>query len=107
MGDCGSGRDLVRASLAHLPAVDRTAVAHPPAVDRTTTTAPEDAMTTRTALGTIPLTEMGVLVAGCPEPGCSAPAEVTNIVVLGSSDGRLAHARTRCANGHLFVLPTE
>jgi hypothetical protein len=64
-------------------------------------------MTTKTALGTIPMTAIGVHVAECPQPDCTAPAEVTDIVMLGSSGGRVAHARTRCANRHLFVLPTD
>lgn len=61
----------------------------------------------RAVLGTIPMTAVGVHLVECPEPDCSAPAEVTDIVLLGSSAGRVAHARTRCANRHLFVLPTE
>ena len=47
---------------------------------------------------------LGELTA-CPE--CSAPAEVTEIVILGSTDGPVDHARVRCVRRHWFFLPAE
>ena len=47
---------------------------------------------------------VGELTA-CPE--CSAPAEVTEVVSLGSTDGPVGHARVRCVRRHWFFMPAE
>lgn len=47
---------------------------------------------------------LGELTA-CPE--CSAPAEVTETVILGSTDGPVDHARVRCVRRHWFFLPAD
>ena len=47
---------------------------------------------------------MGELTA-CPE--CSAPAEVTEVVRLGSTHGPVDHARVRCVRRHWFFMPAE
>jgi hypothetical protein len=41
----------------------------------------------------------------CPE--CGAPAEVDARSVLESTDGPIEHARVRCLQRHVFVLPVE
>ena len=41
-------------------------------------------------------------VTWCPE--CGAPAEITDRVVLESTDGPVEHARIRCAARHWFLL---
>ena len=43
-------------------------------------------------------------IISCPEPGCSAPAEVLDRVVLESTSGPVAHLKARCLNGHGFTL---
>jgi hypothetical protein len=47
---------------------------------------------------------LGELTA-CPE--CSAPAEVTEVVILGSTDGPVDHARVRCVRKHWFFMPAD
>lgn len=48
-----------------------------------------------------------MLWAYCPEPGCSAPAEVYDISWLESTDGSVQHARVRCLGEqrHHFLMP--
>jgi hypothetical protein len=43
----------------------------------------------------------------CPEPGCSAPAEVLDRQVLESTCGPVAHIKARCLNGHGFTLALD
>jgi hypothetical protein len=57
--------------------------------------------------GTVHRAGTRLRVAGCPEPGCQAPAEIYDEVALSSTDGPIAHARTRCLNDHGFLLPVE
>ena len=45
--------------------------------------------------------------AACPEPGCCLPTEVYDEVDVASTDGPVAHARTRCIVGHAFFMPLE
>ena len=45
-----------------------------------------------------------VELTACPE--CSAPAEVTEVVLLDSTDGPIEHARVRCVRRHWFFMPT-
>jgi hypothetical protein len=40
----------------------------------------------------------------CPE--CGVIAEIVDRHVLQSTDGPIEHARVRCADRHLFFLPT-
>jgi hypothetical protein len=47
---------------------------------------------------------LGRLTA-CPE--CSAPAEVTEVVALGSTDGPVEHARVICVRRHGFFMPAD
>jgi hypothetical protein len=47
--------------------------------------------TLRSPLGTV----------ACPEPGCFTRAEVIARFVLSSTDGPVAHMRTRCERGHV------
>ena len=47
---------------------------------------------------------LGELTA-CPE--CSTPAEVTEVVSLGSTDGPVVHARVRCVRRHWFFMPAD
>lgn len=44
---------------------------------------------------------------GCPEPGCTMPAEIFDRTFLASTDGPIEHARVRCLGGHGFFMPTE
>jgi hypothetical protein len=37
----------------------------------------------------------------CPEPGCSAPAEIVDRFVLSSTSGPVEHVQTRCLNQHV------
>ena len=46
-------------------------------------------------------------IAGCPDPDCSAPAEVYAQVALDSTHGPVRHARTSCLNRHFYQLPVE
>jgi hypothetical protein len=46
-------------------------------------------------------------VTGCPEPGCSLPAEILDRRVLESTDGPIEHARILCLSGHRFLMPIE
>jgi len=41
----------------------------------------------------------------CPDPACDALAEAFDRVSLASTDGPFEHVRTRCLDGHVFVLP--
>lgn len=41
----------------------------------------------------------------CPE--CGLVAEVLRRDVLKSTDGPVEHAKTRCLDGHHFLLPVE
>jgi hypothetical protein len=41
----------------------------------------------------------------CPEPGCTAPAEIVDRMVLGSCTGPVPHARTVCLARHWFFMP--
>lgn len=44
---------------------------------------------------------------GCPDPGCTMPAEIIDRTVLASTDGPIEHARVLCVAGHGFFMPTE
>ena len=46
-------------------------------------------------------------IAACPDPDCSAPAEVYAEVTHGSTDEPVRHARTFCVNRHFYQLPVE
>jgi hypothetical protein len=46
-------------------------------------------------------------MARCPDPSCSAPAEVYAVTVHDSTDGPVPHARTCCLNRHFYQLPVE
>jgi hypothetical protein len=46
-------------------------------------------------------------IISCPEPGCSAPAEVLDRQVLESTCGPVAHLKASCLNGHGFTLATD
>lgn len=46
-------------------------------------------------------------IAWCPDPDCSAPAEIYAEVALESTDGPVRHARTFCLNRHFYQLPVE
>jgi hypothetical protein len=46
-------------------------------------------------------------IISCPEPGCSAPAEVLDRLVLESTSGPVAHVKARCLNGHGFTLAPD
>lgn len=43
----------------------------------------------------------------CPEPGCTAVAEVTSRWVLASTDGLAEHIQTRCLDGHVLTPLAE
>jgi hypothetical protein len=43
----------------------------------------------------------------CPDLGCAQPAEVIATWVWSSTDGPVAHARTRCVGGHVFTPPAD
>lgn len=42
-------------------------------------------------------------VTACP--ACGLPAEVWDRAVLASTDGPVEHARVRCVDRHVFLLP--
>jgi hypothetical protein len=46
-------------------------------------------------------------MARCPDPNCSAPAEVYAEVIHNSTGGPVPHARTFCLNRHFHNLPVE
>lgn len=46
-------------------------------------------------------------MARCPDPNCSAPAEVYAEIIHDSTDGPVPHARTLCLNRHVYQLPVE
>lgn len=46
-------------------------------------------------------------IIACPEPHCSAPAEVVDRWVLESTDGPVEHLRTRCLARHVFTPRVE
>jgi hypothetical protein len=48
-----------------------------------------------------------LLISTCPDPDCTAPAEVYSETEHYSTDGPVPHARTRCLNRHSFQLPVE
>jgi hypothetical protein len=41
----------------------------------------------------------------CPEPTCQLPAEITDRLVLPSTDGPVEHATLHCLARHIFILP--
>jgi hypothetical protein len=41
----------------------------------------------------------------CPEPGCTAPAEIVDRMALGSCTGPVPHVRTVCPSRHWFFMP--
>jgi len=43
----------------------------------------------------------------CPDPSCSAIAEIVDRVVVGSTSGPIEIVRTRCLHMHVFVLPAD
>jgi hypothetical protein len=46
-------------------------------------------------------------LTGCPQPGCTQPAEILDRTDLASTDGPVEHARVVCLTGHRFLLPTD
>jgi hypothetical protein len=44
---------------------------------------------------------------GCPERGCTMPAEILDRAVLASTDGPIEHVRVLCLAGHGFFMPME
>lgn len=46
-------------------------------------------------------------VTGCPEPGCSLPAEILDRAILESTDGPIEHARIACLGGHRFLMAID
>jgi hypothetical protein len=48
--------------------------------------------------------DLGELTA-CPE--CGAPAEITEAVLLESTDGPVEHARVVCVHRHWFLMPSD
>jgi hypothetical protein len=46
-------------------------------------------------------------VTGCPEAGCSLPAEILDRAMLRSTDGPIEHARIACLGGHRCLMPIE
>jgi hypothetical protein len=49
----------------------------------------------------------GLSLAGCPEHGCMAPANLYAEAELGGTAGPVRHARTCCLNRHHFQLPVS
>lgn len=47
---------------------------------------------------------VGTLTA-CPE--CGGSAEITELVLLDSTDGPVEHARVECAHRHWFLMPSD
>lgn len=43
------------------------------------------------------------ITVACPEPGCTAPAEIIDRWVWNSTDGPMEHVRTRCLARHVFT----
>jgi len=43
----------------------------------------------------------------CPDPGCGAPAAITDRWTFPSTDGPVEHVRTRCERGHVFTPTIE
>lgn len=43
----------------------------------------------------------------CPDPDCSAAAQVVDAWTWASTDGPVPHARTRCQLGHVFTPPAD
>jgi len=48
-----------------------------------------------------------MVIIRCPEEGCDAPAEITDRWEFGSTDGPVAHVRTRCLHGHTLTPRVE
>jgi hypothetical protein len=48
-----------------------------------------------------------VQIIACPEPSCSAPAEIVDRWVLESTDGPIEHVKTRCLALHIFTPRVE
>jgi hypothetical protein len=44
-------------------------------------------------------------ITACPQPDCTAPAEVYADVTTASTHGPVVHVRTRCLNRHHLFLP--
>jgi hypothetical protein len=44
-------------------------------------------------------------LTACPEPGCTAPAEIVDRLTLPSTDAPTEHAKVRCSQRHWFMLP--
>jgi hypothetical protein len=47
------------------------------------------------------------MLVTCPDPACEAPAEILDRLTVGSTDGRIDHAKTYCVRHHIFVLPID
>lgn len=62
-------------------------------------TAPPSPRTLRSAIDGMPVL--------CPDLGCAQSAEVIATWVWSSTDGPVAHARTRCVGGHVFTPPAD
>jgi hypothetical protein len=41
--------------------------------------------------------------APCPDPACTAPAQIVDRWTWGSSDGPVEHVKTGCERGHWFT----
>ena len=50
-------------------------------------------------------TEIEVQMADCPQ--CGLPTEITERLVLDSTDGPVEHVRIKCVQRHWFLLPVE
>jgi hypothetical protein len=46
-------------------------------------------------------------IIGCPDPGCTSPAEVVDRWHFYSTDGPVEHLKTRCLAGHGFTVPVR
>jgi hypothetical protein len=46
-------------------------------------------------------------LTACPEPGCTAPAEIVDRRTLPSTDAPTEHVKVRCSQRHWFVLPVS
>lgn len=47
------------------------------------------------------------LTVPCPDPACTAPAEIVDRWLWDSTDGPIEHVRTRCLARHMFTPTAE
>jgi hypothetical protein len=43
----------------------------------------------------------------CPDPTCTAPAQIIDRWTWGSTDGPVEHVKTMCGRGHGFTPPLD